>query len=100
MRRRLSRRPAADAIVTVQSLDGEGVENYAWTSTNTWSRKQERQSRRVVACRLRTSANIASKWATAEPVINDARAEMRVARLVPFLRQGDYGNAAEAPRGS
>ena len=85
------------AIVTVQSLDGEGVENYAvdlYKQLGVGSKKDNRGVLLLVAphehkYRIEVGYGL-------EPVINDARAGDAGRAMVPFLRQGDYGNAAEA----
>jgi uncharacterized protein len=85
------------AIVTVQSLDGEGVENYAvdlFRQLGVGSKKDNRGVLLLVApnehkYRIEVGYGL-------EPVINDARAGDAGRAMVPFLRQGDYGKAAEA----
>ncbi len=85
------------AIVTVQSLDGEGVENYAvdlYKQLGVGSKKDNRGVLLLVAphehkYRIEVGYGL-------EPVINDARAGDAGRAMVPFLRQGDYGKAAEA----
>ncbi len=84
------------AIVTVQSLDGEGVENYAvdlYKQLGVGSKKDNRGVLLLVAphehkYRIEVGYGL-------EPVINDARAGDAGRAMVPFLRQGDYGKAAE-----
>jgi uncharacterized protein len=85
------------AIVTVQSLDGESVENYAvdlFKQLGVGSKKDNRGVLLLVASnehkyRIEVGYGL-------EPVINDARAGDAGRAMVPFLRQGDYGKAAEA----
>src|SRR6266516_1292852 len=84
------------AIVTVQSLDGEGVENYAvdlFKQLGVGSKKDNRGVLLLVAphehkYRIEVGYGL-------EPVINDARAGDAGRAMVPFLRQGDYGDAVE-----
>ena len=85
------------AIVTVQSLDGEGVENYAvnlFKQLGVGSKKDNRGVLLLVAPHER-KYRIEVGYGL-EPVINDARAGDAGRAMVPFLRQGDYGKAAEA----
>src|SRR6266851_818362 len=85
------------AIVTVGSLEGESVENYAvdlYKQLGVGSKKDNRGVLLLVApnerkYRIEVGYGI-------EPVINDARAGDAGRAMVPFLRQGDYGKAAEA----
>jgi len=84
------------AIVTVQSLDGEGVENYAvnlFKQLGVGSKKDNRGVLLLVAPRER-KYRIEVGYGL-EPVINDARAGDAGRAMVPFLRQNDYGKAAE-----
>ena len=84
------------AIVTVQSLDGESVENYAvdlFKQLGVGSKKDNRGVLLLVApkehkYRIEVGYGL-------EPVINDARAGDAGRAMVPYLRQGDYGKAAE-----
>jgi uncharacterized protein len=85
------------AIVTVQSLEGQGVENYAvelFKQLGVGSKKNNRGVLLLVAPRER-KYRIEVGYGL-EPVINDARAGDAGRAMVPFLRQGDYGKAAEA----
>src|ERR1700694_3884618 len=85
------------AIVTVQSLEGESVENYAvnlFKQLGVGSKKDNRGVLLLVAPSER-KYRIEGGYGL-EPVINDARAGDAGRAMVPFLRQGDYGNAAEA----
>src|SRR6266436_7220297 len=84
------------AIVTVQSLDGEGVENYAvnlFKQLGVGSKKDNRGVLLLVAPHER-KYRIEVGYGL-EPVINDARAGDAGRAMVPFLRQGDYSKAAE-----
>jgi len=84
------------AIVTVQSLDGEGVENYAvnlFKQLGVGSKKDNRGVLLLVAPHER-KYRIEVGYGL-EPVINDARAGDAGRAMVPFLRQNDYGKAAE-----
>src|SRR5260370_14369349 len=84
------------AIVTVGSLEGESVENYAvdlYKQLGVGSKKDNRGVLLLVApnerkYRIEVGYGI-------EPVINDARAGDAGRAMVPFLRQGDYSKAAE-----
>ncbi len=84
------------AIVTVQSLEGEGVENYAvdlFKQLGVGSKKENRGVLLLIApndhkYRIEVGYGL-------EPVINDARAGDVGRAIVPFLRQSDYGKAAE-----
>src|SRR5258707_9818975 len=85
------------AIVTVQSLDGESVENYAvdlYKQLGVGSKKDNRGVLLLVAPHER-KYRIEVGYGL-EPVINDARAGDAGRAMVPFLRPGDYGNPAEA----
>ena len=85
------------AIVTVQSLDGESVENYGvnlFKQLGVGSKKDNRGVLLLVAPHER-KYHIEVGYGL-EPVINDARAGDAGRAMVPFLRQGDYGKAAEA----
>jgi uncharacterized protein len=84
------------AVVTVQSLDGEGVENYAvnlFKQLGVGSKKDNRGVLLLVAPHER-KYRIEVGYGL-EPVINDARAGDAGRAMVPFLRQNDYGKAAE-----
>src|SRR5712692_11225545 len=84
------------AIVTVQSLDGESVENYAvdlYKQLGVGSKKDNRGVLLLVAPSER-KYRIEVGYGL-EPVINDARAGDAGRAMVPFLRQGDYSKAAE-----
>ena len=84
------------AIVTVQSLEGESVEQYAvdlFKQLGIGSKKDNRGVLLLVApsdrkYRIEVGYGL-------EPVINDARAGDAGRAMVPFLRQGDYGKATE-----
>jgi len=87
------------AIVTVQSLDGESVENYAvdlYKQLGVGSKKDNRGVVLLVAPHER-KYRIEVGYGL-EPVINDARAGDAGRAMVPFLRQGDYGKAARGRR--
>ncbi len=84
------------AIVTVQSLEGESVENYAvnlFKELGVGSKKDNRGMLLLVAPKER-KYRIEVGYGL-EPVINDARAGDAGRAMVPFLRQNDYGKAAE-----
>src|SRR6266704_3150160 len=84
------------AIVTVQSLEGESVENYAadlFKELGVGSKKDNRGVLLLVAPNER-KYHIEVGYGL-EPVINDARAGDAGRAMVPYLRQSDYGKAAE-----
>src|SRR5260370_28955989 len=84
------------AIVTVQPLEGEGVDNYAvdlYKQLGVGSKKDNRGLLLLVAPSER-KYRIEVGYGL-EPVINDARAGDVGRAIVPFLRQSDYGKAAE-----
>src|SRR4029077_17468494 len=84
------------AIVTVQSLDGESVENYAvdlFKQLGVGSKKNNRGGLRVLHPHQRKY--LVEVVYGREPVINDARAGDAGRAMVPYLRQRDYGKAAE-----
>jgi uncharacterized protein len=84
------------AIVTVQSLEGVSVENYAvdlYKQLGVGSKKDNRGVLLLVAPNER-KYRIEVGYGL-EPVINDARAGDAGRAMVPFLRQSDYGKAAE-----
>jgi uncharacterized protein len=84
------------AIVTVQSLEGESVENYAvdlFKELGVGSKKENRGVLLLVAPNER-KYRIEVGYGL-EPVINDARAGDAGRAMVPYLRQRDYGKAAE-----
>jgi uncharacterized protein len=85
------------AVVTVHSLDGESVENYAvnlYKQLGVGSKRDNRGVLLLVApdehkYRIEVGYGL-------EPVINDARAGDAGRAMVPFLRQGNYSAAIEA----
>ena len=84
------------AIVTVQSLEGESVENYAvnlFKQLGVGSKKDNRGVLLLIAPNER-KYRIEVGYGL-EPVINDARAGDAGRAMVPYLRQRDYGKAAE-----
>src|SRR5216117_1809984 len=84
------------AIVTVQSLEGESVEYYAvdlFKQLGVGSKKDNRGVLLLLAPNDR-KYRIEVGYGL-EPVINDARAGDAGRAMVPFLRQGDYGDAVE-----
>jgi len=84
------------AIVTVQSLEGESVENYAvdlFKQLGVGDKKDNRGVLLLVAPNER-KYRIEVGYGL-EPVINDARAGDAGRSMVPYLRQNDYGKAAE-----
>src|SRR5437879_9781851 len=80
------------AIVTVQSLEGESVENYAvdlFKQLGVGGKKDNRGVLLLVAPNERKYG--VEVGYGLEPVINDARAGDAGRSMVPYLRQGDYG---------
>ena len=84
------------AIVTVHSLEGQSVENYAvdlYKQLGVGSKADNRGVLLLVSpderkYRIEVGYGL-------EPVINDARAGDAGRAMVPFLRQGDYSKAIE-----
>lgn len=84
------------AIVTVHSLEGQSVENYAvdlYKQLGVGSKQDNRGVLLLVSpderkYRIEVGYGL-------EPVINDARAGDAGRAMVPFLRQGDYSKAIE-----
>ena len=84
------------AIVTVHSLEGQSVENYAvdlYKQLGVGSKQDNRGVLLLVSpderkYRIEVGYGL-------EPVINDARAGDAGRAMVPFLRQGDYSSATE-----
>ena len=84
------------AIVTVHSLEGQSVENYAvdlYKQLGVGSKQDSRGVLLLVApderkYRIEVGYGL-------EPVINDARAGDTGRAMVPFLRQSDYSGAVE-----
>jgi uncharacterized protein len=84
------------AVVTVHSLDGESVENYAvdlYKKLGVGSKKDSRGVLLLVApdehkYRIEVGYGL-------EPVINDARAGDAGRAMVPLLREGNYNAAVE-----
>jgi uncharacterized protein len=84
------------AIVTVQSLEGESVEQYAvdlFKQLGVGEKKDKRGVLLLVAP-IERKYHIEVGYGL-EPVINDARAGDAGRAMVPFLRQNDFGKAAE-----
>ncbi len=84
------------AIVTVRTLDGEDVDYYAadlFKQLGVGSKKSDRGVLLLLAPNDR-KYRIEVGYGL-EPVINDARAGDAGRAMVPFLRQGDYGDAVE-----
>jgi uncharacterized protein len=82
------------AIVTVQSLEGESVENYAvdlYKQLGVGNKKENRGVLLLVAPNDR-KYRVEVGYGL-EPVINDARAGDAGRAMVPFLRANDYGTA-------
>ena len=84
------------AIVTVHSLEGQSIENYAvdlYKQLGVGSKKDNRGVLLLVSpderkYRIEVGYGL-------EPVINDARAGDAGRAMVPFLRRGDFGRAIE-----
>ena len=84
------------AIVTVHSLEGQSVENYAvdlYKQLGVGS-KQENRGVLLLVSPDERKYRIEVGYGL-EPVINDARAGDAGRAMVPFLRQGDYSSATE-----
>jgi uncharacterized protein len=84
------------AVVTVRSLDGESVEEYAvdvFKQVGVGSKKDNRGVLLLIAPNDR-KYRIEVGYGL-EPIINDARAGDAGRAMVPDLRRGDYGQAAE-----
>ena len=84
------------AIVTIRSLDGQSVEYYAvdlFRQLGIGKKKDDRGVLLLVAPNER-KYHIETGYGI-EPVITDARAGDAGRAMVPFLRQGDYGDAIE-----
>src|SRR3979411_1681296 len=85
------------AIVTVHSLEGQSIENYAvdlYKQLGVGSKKDNRGVLLLVSpderkYRIEVGYGL-------EPVINDARAGDAGRAMVPFLRRGDFSGAIEA----
>src|SRR6516164_3444207 len=85
------------AIVTVRSLDGDSVDSYAvdlYKQLGIGSKKDNRGVLLLLAPNDR-KYRIEVGYGL-EPVINDARAGDAGRAMVPFLRQNQFGAAAEA----
>src|SRR3981189_2412979 len=84
------------AVVTVHSLEGDSVENYTvdlYKQLGVGSKRDNRGVLLLVApaehkYRIEVGCGL-------EPVINDARAGDAGRAMVPYLRQREYGKAAE-----
>jgi len=84
------------AIITVKSLEGESVEQFAvdlFKQLGVGEKKDKRGVLLLVAPKER-KYHIEVGYGL-EPVINDARAGDAGREMVPFLRQNDFGRAAE-----
>ena len=84
------------AIVTVGSLEGQGIETYAvelFKQLGIGKKKDNRGVLLLVAPQER-KYRIEVGYGL-EPVINDARAGDAGRAMVPYLRQGDYSKATE-----
>ena len=84
------------AVVTVHSLEGESVEDYAvdlFKQLGVGSKKDNRGVLLLIAPSER-KYRIEVGYGL-EPVINDARAGDAGRAMVPYLRQNDYGKSAE-----
>src|SRR5216684_3371181 len=84
------------AIVTVQSLEGESVENYAvdlYKQLGVGNKKENRGVLLLVAPNDR-KYRVEVGYGL-EPVINDARAGDAGRAMVPLLREGNYSAAIE-----
>src|SRR5579859_80891 len=83
-------------IVTVRSLDGQIVENYAVDLFRQLGIGSKKDNRGVLLLMAPSDRKYRIEVGYGlEPVINDARAGDTGRAMVPFLRQGDYGDAIE-----
>ncbi len=84
------------AIVTVHSLEGQSVENYAVDLYKHLGvgAKQDNRGVLLLVSPDERKYRIEVGYGL-EPVINDARAGDAGRTMVPFLRQGDYSSATE-----
>jgi uncharacterized protein len=84
------------AIVTVHSLEGESVQQFANDLFKQLGVGSKKDSRGVL---LLVAPDERKYWTEVgyglEPVINDARAGDAGRLMVPFLKQGDYSDAVE-----
>src|ERR1700680_3019127 len=84
------------AIVTVHSLEGETVQQFANDLFKQLGVGSKKDSRGVL---LLVAPDERKYWTEVgyglEPVINDARAGDAGRLMVPFLKQGDYSNAIQ-----
>src|SRR6266513_1545325 len=84
------------AIVTVRSLEGESVESYAVDLYKQLGVGRKKDNRGVLLLLAPNDRKYRIEVGYGlEPVINDARAGDAGRAMVPFLRRGDYGKAAE-----
>src|SRR5215471_7005885 len=82
------------AIVTVRSLDGDSVDSYAVDLYKQLGIGSKKDSRGVLLLLAPNDRKYRIEVGYGlEPVINDARAGDAGRAMVPFLRQGDYGDA-------
>ncbi len=85
------------AIVTVRSLEGESVEQYAVDLFKQLGIGSKKDNRGLLLLLAPTERKYRIEVGYGlEPVINDARAGDAGRAMVPFLRQGDYGSAVES----
>ena len=84
------------AIVTVHSLEGQSIENYAVDLYKQLGvgAKQDNRGVLLLVSPDERKYRIEVGYGL-EPVINDARAGDTGRAMVPFLRQGDYSSAIE-----
>jgi len=84
------------AVVTVQSLEGESIEQYSVDLFKHLGIGSKKDNRGVLLLLAPTERKYRIEVGYGlEPIINDARAGDAGRAMVPYLRQGDYNSAVE-----